>query len=588
MMFVSDDERLINEWDFTHNIEENFDPALLSTGSNKKVWWKCEKGHSWKAQISSRNRGRGCPYCSGNKILKGFNDLATTHPAFSEEWNYEENAKIGYFIDQIGAGSGAKVWWKCPNGHSYDMVIQKRTSRGFNCPYCSGHRFKSGYNDLQTLYPDVAAEWHPSKNGIINPSDIPAKTHNKYWWVCPLGHEYLAAVNDRAIGHTNCPICNKRKQTSFPEQALYYYIKKIYPNAVNGYRDIFENTMELDIFIPEIKYGIEYDGKAFHATEEQYKREYKKFLLCRKKGIKLLRLKEGRCNFEKVAYADFTFYIENPKNEEELTAKFQMVIDQIDPESNMFFRKNFFHYSSDVKVNFNRDRAEILSNYLTDIPNSLQKEYPEIAKMWNYEKNGELTPSMFMSHSNTLVWWKCCKCGHEWQSQINSMTRDGRIGCAICAKAKRGKTQTKNALKERSLLKKCPPEILKEFDCNKNELTPDEITIGSARPIWWKCKTCGFEWYASPQSRIKIHTGCPHCSGRVAMTGVDDLKTLHPEALLDWDYERNSIQPDHILPGSGKKVFCTCHYCGFKWSAAVREKLKRKRCPNCKSLFILL
>ena len=63
--YVSDNAQLMAEWNWDRNAD--FDPLRLTFGSNKKVWWKCSKGHEWQAIIANRNEGRGCPYCSGWK-----------------------------------------------------------------------------------------------------------------------------------------------------------------------------------------------------------------------------------------------------------------------------------------------------------------------------------------------------------------------------------------------------------------------------------------------------------------------------------------------------------------------------------------
>ncbi len=71
---------LAKEWHPTKN--EDLNPEDVTSGSNKKVWWLCNEGHEWEAQINSRNSGRGCPYCSGRRKLtskmKGSN-LRLTH-----------------------------------------------------------------------------------------------------------------------------------------------------------------------------------------------------------------------------------------------------------------------------------------------------------------------------------------------------------------------------------------------------------------------------------------------------------------------------------------------------------------------------
>jgi hypothetical protein len=81
--YVSDNAQLMAEWNWEKNSELNFDPKTLTLGSNKKAWWKCSKGHEWQASIGHRSQGRGCPYCSNQKVLRGYNDLQTVNPTLA-------------------------------------------------------------------------------------------------------------------------------------------------------------------------------------------------------------------------------------------------------------------------------------------------------------------------------------------------------------------------------------------------------------------------------------------------------------------------------------------------------------------------
>ena len=77
---------LLDEWDYEKN--GIMQPEDVTPFSDKKVWWKCRKfGHEWEAVIKSRTKGSGCPICSGNQVLSGFNDLATISPALAAEWH---------------------------------------------------------------------------------------------------------------------------------------------------------------------------------------------------------------------------------------------------------------------------------------------------------------------------------------------------------------------------------------------------------------------------------------------------------------------------------------------------------------------
>ena len=90
--YVSDNAQLLDEWNWERN--QDVKPNQLSIGSHKKVWWKCSKGHEWQAVAGNRNKGCGCPYCTGRKALLGFNDLTTLNPILASEWNYDRNGNL--------------------------------------------------------------------------------------------------------------------------------------------------------------------------------------------------------------------------------------------------------------------------------------------------------------------------------------------------------------------------------------------------------------------------------------------------------------------------------------------------------------
>jgi rubrerythrin len=515
------------------------------------------------------------------KLIRDVNDLASTHPEIAKEWHPTKNGELT--PSGVTYGSRRKIWWLCPIVHAYEQSVNRRILRGSACPYCSGHKVLTGFNDLATINPELAAEWHPTKNGDLTPFVVTAGTAKRVWWQCPLGHEYQATVHDRNSDHTKCPICNARKQTSFPEQAIYYYIKKLYPDTISKYKEVFANSMELDVYVPSIRFAVEFDGAAWHNTEAQHERERQKYEICKDNVITLFRVKE-HTGKECMDVADATYNIKKIRRAsfDELEAVIHAILDSIDIESNMWTRKNPLHFHCNkVDVNIPRDRAEI-QNYVFQIENSFTDIRPDVAKKWNFDRNGSLNPNMFSVGSNEIVWWKCPDCGHEWQSSINSMTREGRRGCAICSKKQRGNTFTKGVVEKVGSLSETMPELAKEWHPIKNgTLTPNDITAGRFQPVWWLCPKCGYEWQASPNNRKK-GVGCPCCSGRVPKTGINDLATLYPKLLLEWDYEKNiGTNPEMLLPGSGKKVWWKCSVCGHEWATAIVNRTKGHNCPKC-------
>jgi len=123
-------------------------------------------------------------------------------------------------------------------------------------------------------------------------------------------------------------------------------------------------------------------------------------------------------------------------------------------------------------------------------------------------------------------------------------------------------------------------ELLDEWDYNKNVLKPTEIPKGSKKEIWWMCKN-GHSYMSYTYNRIR-GVGCPVCAGKKIVPGFNDLGTLYPELLKDWDYEKNTENPMRIAGGSNKKAWWKCHVCGHEWETMVYSRTKMKaKCPKC-------
>ena len=196
---------LAAQWDQERN--GDLTPQDVFPGTQRKVWWRCAQGHVWQARVSSRaQNGAGCPVCTGRQILPGENDLATLFPAVAQAWHPDRNGSLT--PAQISPYSNRKVWWQCPRGHPYQAVVSARTASGSGCPYCTGRRVLAGFNDLATLEPALAQEWHPTLNQGLTPDQVTSGSHKRVWWQCPAGHVWKAVVYSRARGkRCGCPVC---------------------------------------------------------------------------------------------------------------------------------------------------------------------------------------------------------------------------------------------------------------------------------------------------------------------------------------------------------------------------------------------
>ena len=198
--------KLIKYW----NTDKNKTAPDSIKNSSKQFWWKCEKGHEWKASINQIAKTSSCPYCNHTRLprllTKGINDLASQYPELAKEWHPTKNGDLT--PDQIRFNSCDKIWWQCEKGHEWQREVSLRTRRNSKCPICTNKQLLKGFNDLKTLYPDIAKEWNKTKNGDRTPSDILGNSNTKVWWQCKKGHEWQATINNRTKNKSKCPYCS--------------------------------------------------------------------------------------------------------------------------------------------------------------------------------------------------------------------------------------------------------------------------------------------------------------------------------------------------------------------------------------------
>lgn len=127
---VTKHPELLKYWDYEKNAVE---PSEIYGGGERVVYWRCEKGHSYKKSILKHIRGEGCPICAGKKVLANFNDLATLRPDIAQTWNYKRNGEA--LPSQVTVYSNKKYWWVCEKGHEWEAKVCNRAN-GRACPEC--------------------------------------------------------------------------------------------------------------------------------------------------------------------------------------------------------------------------------------------------------------------------------------------------------------------------------------------------------------------------------------------------------------------------------------------------------------------
>ncbi len=485
--WLSDNTELMFQWDYEKNID--ISPSSLSAGSGCKVWWKCDKGHSWKATVNHRSHGTGCPYCSGRKALSGYNDLKSLNPTLASEWNYEKNGEL--LPENVCSSSSKKAWWICKYNHEWRTTIASRNSGGHGCPYCAGQKAITGKNDITTINPKVAKEWDYAKNKGVSPQNVCYASNKKYWWKCSKGHSWQATAGSRMS--SGCPYCAGKR-------------------VIIGFNDL--------------------QTKAPHIAKQW----------------------------------DYSKNNTTPDSVMSCTSKYAWWI-----------CKNGHSWKAKISNRYSLNRGcPYCSGYLIQQGiNDLETLNPKLAKEWDYSKNNPLTPNLVAANSGKKAWW-ICKNGHSWLACIQN--RNKGYGCPYCA----GQRLIKG---ENDLLTKYP-KIALQWDHSRNKLKPGEVQAFSNKYVWWICKN-NHSWKAVVCNRTLLGRGCPYCSGYKAITGENDLATLFPEISKQWFYEKNgALIPETTVAKSKNKVWWTCSE-GHSWKATVASRsINGNGCPCCSGRII--
>jgi hypothetical protein len=307
---------------------ETVNEMTLAT-SQKIVWWLGSCGHEWEMDLRGRVKsGYNCPYCSGQRVLSGFNDIATTHPNLARQWGLQNQHKP----TQVSHGSKIEITWtnECghswiasPNhrvklrddycqqcqsviytqpeilelfdqklnpqidlskltksskeliqwegicGHVWGQTVSSRINSKLGCIYCSNQKALEGFNDLETVRPHLAKEWDFKKNKKL-PTEFTYGSQTKAWWLCEAkNHSWYSLISDRSRG-VGCPHCSSLRSKG--EKEVYEYVKSLYKDAEHSRRDLLSNRQEIDIYIPSLNIGVEYNGDYWHSEKVFSKR----------------------------------------------------------------------------------------------------------------------------------------------------------------------------------------------------------------------------------------------------------------------------------------------------------------------------
>lgn len=401
--------KVAKEWHPTKN--EPLTPKDVVPGSHKKIWWLCNNGHHWFTEIRLRTvREYGCPECSGRKVGKD-NNLFFKFPEIAKEWHKTKNGKLT--PKSVTSKSHKDIWWKFSEGHDWKAQVKTR-STGHGCPKCFNENRgnliikaalkKSG--NLKSVFPDIAKEWHSTKNEQLSPSDRSPGSAKIVWWRCIKNaqHEWQATIGNRTGNLSGCPLCTS--QTSYPEIRILTELKYIFEEVQSRKR--FDGV-EADIFLPKLNLIIEYDGSYFHRNKE--KSDLKKNLFFRKNKCTVFRIRHAP--LKKISKMDLIV-----KNDVLKKTDLNNIFSKLIPLSDSIDKKNIAIYLKQDTFQNDILFKEYVSYFPSPFPeNSLLIREKKLAEQWNFDKNFPLRPENFTPGSGKEVWW-LCENGHEYETRI--------------------------------------------------------------------------------------------------------------------------------------------------------------------------
>lgn len=270
-------------------------PQEYSAGSGRKVWWVCDRNHEWEEVVELRTRrGYGCPYCSGHRATLE-KSLATQFPQMAAEWDQEKNWQTP---DQVNASAHILAWWTCAQGHSWRTMVYNRTNHGKGCPVCAGQKVLQGFNDLDSQFPEVAQEFDTSKNAV-DASSVHCRSTKKYWWKCQNNHSWKSSLYSRTVGGSQCVQCSLHG-ISRAEKEISELVQEWGFSVQMNRRDLIP-PYEIDIYVPEMRLGIEFNGLLWHSERytKNKNKHFEKWQRAHDVDIQLIQIWEDEWNNKK-------------------------------------------------------------------------------------------------------------------------------------------------------------------------------------------------------------------------------------------------------------------------------------------------
>jgi hypothetical protein len=501
----------------------NTDPFSIKPFSNDSALWVCDLGHSWESRISERSQGYGCPYCSNQKVLAGYNDLATTIPELAAQAH-------GWDPTTVTRGTKKLLDWKCPVGHIFTSSPKDRNRANQNlgpCPVCIGRQVLIGFNDLVTTHPEIAAQ----ANGW-DAQTVTKNSTKRTSWKCSFGHTWITGTNIRVKG-IGCAVCSNQLTlpgendlgTTHPELAAQAYGWDPTTLVAGSNKKVNWQCELGHIWVAQVSARLRGNGCPSCAN--------------------------------KIVVAGFNdLATSHPDIASQANGWDPTTITFGSDKKKMWLCERGHEYSSTVASRCSGQGCPYCSGQKC-LPgfNDLATTHPHLAAQavgWD--------PTAYSAGAHNKLSWRCDS-NHEFQAQIANRT----IGtnCPICA--------NKTVLAGFNDLATTHPLIANEA----NGWDPTTLVFGSNKKVGWKCAE-GHEWHAVVTSRASGGRACPYCSGNKVIKGFNDFATINPNLL----HEIDGWDPSEIAAFSDRKLAFICEH-GHRWKTSAKNRSIGRACPSC-------
>lgn len=341
-----------------------------------------------------------------------------------------------------------------------------------------------GQNDLATVNPNLAAEWHPSKNGSLLPSQTTAGSNKKVWWLGKCGHEWEREICERSKGH-GCPVCSGRLlqpgindfATINPKVAAEWHPTK---NGDLTPADVAPNSnKKVWWFCPDC--GFEWQSCIY------VRNAHSRCPACI--GKTLARGINDLQTMNPELSSEWNYDLNKDLKPNDIKAVSTQKVWWICSKCGYEWKE-----SPNNRRRNGRGRCPACQNSVVLAGyNDLATANSRLAAEWHPIKNGSLLPSQVTAVTGKKAWWTCSR-GHEWEAKISDRALRG-YACPLCRKSR--------------------PKSHEEFCRAISELNPNIEIIGtyekSHKKISVRCKKCGYEWETKPNN-LQQGRGCPRCA----------------------------------------------------------------------------